>query len=48
MKLAVPMLAAWLLTIARSPDWKSLAVLAVIIFLPAGLVAVQPDTRRRR
>ena len=25
------------------PDWRSLLVLAVIIFLPAGLVAMQPD-----
>jgi rod shape determining protein RodA len=44
MKLAVPMLAAWYLhDRPLPPDWRSLAVLAVIIFLPAGLVAVQPD-----
>src|SRR5450755_4933304 len=43
MKLAVPMLAAWYLhDRPLPPDWRSLAVLAVIIFLPAGLVAVQP------
>ncbi len=44
MKLAVPMLAAWYLhERALPPDWKSLIVLALIIFLPAGLVAVEPD-----
>ena len=44
MKLAVPMLAAWYLNDRPlPPDWKSLLILAVIIFLPAGLVAMQPD-----
>lgn len=44
MKIAVPMLAAWYLhERALPPDWKSLVVLAVIIFLPAGLVAIEPD-----
>ncbi|HLK70963.1 MAG TPA: rod shape-determining protein RodA [Steroidobacteraceae bacterium] len=44
MKIAVPMLAAWYLRErALPPDWKSLVVLAVIIFLPAGLVAMEPD-----
>jgi rod shape determining protein RodA len=44
MKIAVPMLAAWYLhERALPPDWKSLSVLAVIIFLPAGLVAIEPD-----
>jgi rod shape determining protein RodA len=44
MKLAVPMLAAWYLHDRRlPPDWKSLLVLVLIIFVPAGLVAMQPD-----
>ena len=44
MKIAVPMLAAWYLhERALPPNWKSLLVLAVIIFLPAGLVAMEPD-----
>ncbi|HEX4024900.1 MAG TPA: rod shape-determining protein RodA [Steroidobacteraceae bacterium] len=44
MKIAVPMLAAWYLhDRGLPPDWKSLLVLAVIIFLPAGLVAMEPD-----
>jgi rod shape determining protein RodA len=44
MKLAVPMLAAWYLhDRPLPPDWRSLLVVAVIIFLPAGLVAIQPD-----
>jgi len=44
MKVAVPMLAAWYLhERALPPDWKSLVVLALIIFLPAGLVAMEPD-----
>src|SRR5579863_7428435 len=44
MKLAVPMLAAWYLhDRPLPPDWRTLLVLAIIIFLPAGLVAVQPD-----
>jgi rod shape determining protein RodA len=44
MKIAVPMLAAWYLhERPLPPNWKSLLVLAVIIFLPAGLVAMEPD-----
>src|SRR5579863_8463208 len=44
MKLAVPMLAAWYLhDRPLPPDWRSLLMLAVIIFLPAGLVAMEPD-----
>ncbi|MGH8231732.1 MAG: rod shape-determining protein RodA [Steroidobacteraceae bacterium] len=44
MKLAVPMLAAWYLhDRPLPPDWRALACLAVIILLPAGLVAMQPD-----
>ena len=44
MKLAVPMLAAWYLhERPLPPDWRAMLMLAVIIFLPAGLVAMQPD-----
>jgi rod shape determining protein RodA len=44
MKLGVPMLCAWYLhERGLPPDWKSLLVLALIIFIPAGLVAMQPD-----
>ena len=44
MKLAVPMLAAWYLhERPLPPDLRALLILAVIIFLPAGLVAMQPD-----
>jgi rod shape determining protein RodA len=44
MKLAVPMLAArYLHERGLPPDWKSLLMLALIIFVPAGLVAKQPD-----
>jgi rod shape determining protein RodA len=44
MKLAVPMLAAWYLRDRPlPPDWKSLLVLALIILVPTGLVAVEPD-----
>jgi rod shape determining protein RodA len=44
MKLAVPMLAAWYLhDRPLPPDLRALLTLAVIIFLPAGLVAMQPD-----
>ena len=44
MKLAVPMLAAWYLhDRPLPPDWRAMLLLAVIIFLPAGLVAMQPD-----
>jgi rod shape determining protein RodA len=38
------MLCAWYLhERGLPPDWKSLLVLALIIFIPAGLVAMQPD-----
>ena len=44
MKLAVPMLAAWFLHDRPLPlDWKSLLVVALIIVVPAGLVAMEPD-----
>jgi rod shape determining protein RodA len=44
MKLAVPMLAAWYLhDRPLPPDWRAMLMLAVIIFLPAGMVAIQPD-----
>jgi rod shape determining protein RodA len=44
MKLGVPMLAAWYLhDRPLPPDLKSLLVVAIIIFLPAGLVAIEPD-----
>ncbi|MFI4868460.1 MAG: rod shape-determining protein RodA [Steroidobacterales bacterium] len=44
MKLAVPMLAAWYLRDRPlPPDWRAMLMLAVIIFLPAGMVAIQPD-----
>ncbi len=44
MKLAVPMLAAWYLPDRPlPPDWKSLLVVAGIIVVPAGLVALPPD-----
>jgi rod shape determining protein RodA len=44
MKLAVPMLAAWYLhDRPLPPDWRAMLILAVIIFLPVGLVAMQPD-----
>ena len=44
MKLGVPMLAAWYLhDRPLPPDWKSLLIVAVIIFLPVGLVAIEPD-----
>jgi rod shape determining protein RodA len=44
MKLAVPMLAAWYLhDRPLPPDWKSLVALALIILVPSGLVAMQPD-----
>jgi rod shape determining protein RodA len=44
MKLAVPMLAAWYLhDRPLPPDLRAMLTLAVIIFLPAGLVAMQPD-----
>jgi rod shape determining protein RodA len=44
MKLAVPMLAAaFLHERPLPPDWRALLVVAGIIVLPAGLVAMQPD-----
>jgi rod shape determining protein RodA len=44
MKLAVPMLAAWYLhDRPLPPSGGTLVMLAVIILLPAGLVAVEPD-----
>lgn len=44
MKLAVPMLAASFMHERRlPPDWRSLMVLAALVIVPAGLVAMQPD-----
>ncbi len=44
MKLAVPMICAWYLRERPlPPTWTSLIVLAGIILLPVGLVAMQPD-----
>ena len=44
MKLAVPMMCAWFLhDRALPPTLSSLAILAALIFLPVGLVALQPD-----
>jgi rod shape determining protein RodA len=44
MKLAVPMMCAWYLhERALPPGFTALLVLALLIMLPAGLVAVQPD-----
>jgi rod shape determining protein RodA len=44
MKLAVPMLAAWYLhDRPLPPSWRSLLMLALIIFVPTALVAVEPD-----
>jgi len=44
MKLGVPMLTAWYLhDRPLPPDYKSLLAVAVIIFLPVGLVAIEPD-----
>jgi rod shape determining protein RodA len=44
MKLAVPMMCAWYLyERPLPPGWTSLAVLSLLIMLPVGLVAVQPD-----
>jgi rod shape determining protein RodA len=44
MKLAVPMMAAaFMHERALPPTWRNLLVLAVIVILPVGLVAMQPD-----
>ncbi len=44
MKLAVPMMCAWFLhERPLPPDFKLLAVLSLLIILPVGLVAEQPD-----
>ncbi|HEY2341170.1 MAG TPA: rod shape-determining protein RodA [Steroidobacteraceae bacterium] len=44
MKLAVPMMCAWFLhDRALPPGWGALATVGVLILMPAGLVAVQPD-----
>jgi rod shape determining protein RodA len=44
MKLGVPMMAAWYLhDRPLPPDWRALLVVALIIFLPVGLVAIEPD-----
>jgi len=44
MKLAVPMMCAWYLhERPLPPAWTSLTVLGVLILLPAGLVAIEPD-----
>ncbi len=44
LKLTMPMMVAWYLN-QRSlpPDWTSLGVVAVLIAIPAGLIAEQPD-----
>jgi rod shape determining protein RodA len=44
MKLAVPMMCAWYLhERPLPPGWVSLGTLSLLILLPVGLVAVQPD-----
>jgi rod shape determining protein RodA len=44
MKLAVPMMCAWYLhERALPPSWPALAAMSLLIVLPVGLVAVQPD-----
>lgn len=44
MKLAVPMTVAWFLhERPLPPSWPTLLLLSVMIFLPVGLVAIQPD-----
>ncbi len=44
MKLAVPMMAAaFMHERPLPPTWRNLLILAVIVILPAGLVAMQPD-----
>jgi rod shape determining protein RodA len=43
-KLGVPMFCAWYLhERPLPPDWRSLLVLATIVLLPVGLIAMQPD-----
>jgi len=44
MKLAVPMMCAWYLhDRALPPGWMALGILAALILLPVGLVAIEPD-----
>jgi rod shape determining protein RodA len=44
MKLAVPMTVAWFLhERPLPPSWSTLLLLSAMIFLPVGLVAIQPD-----
>ena len=44
MKLAVPMTCAWYLhDRPLPPSWRSLGMLTVLILMPVGLVAIQPD-----
>jgi rod shape determining protein RodA len=44
MKLAVPMMCAWYLhERPLPPSWTALLVMSVLIMVPVGLVAVQPD-----
>jgi rod shape determining protein RodA len=44
MKLAVPMMCAWYLhDRALPPGWTALGILAALILLPVGLVAIEPD-----
>src|ERR1700716_1973305 len=44
MKLAVPMTCAWYLhERPLPPGWSSLGALSVLILVPVGLVAIQPD-----
>jgi rod shape determining protein RodA len=44
MKIAVPMMVGWYLhDKPLPPDWRQLPVLGLIVALPMGLIAVQPD-----
>ncbi|MBV8909324.1 MAG: rod shape-determining protein RodA, partial [Gammaproteobacteria bacterium] len=44
MKLAVPMMCAWYLhDRPLPPAWTALAALGVLVFVPVGLVAIEPD-----
>lgn len=44
MKLAIPMMAAWYFDNKPSPiHWKSLIIASLLIFIPAVLIAKQPD-----